>query len=414
MTFNGIHASQFGCTKVTIISDRFTAPMTHQTVVKNGVVITAVCVPTVREISLELLVRERGHQALYTRLEQINDWLMKSGEAKLELRHTKGTYYKARCKNIEPPLFNGLTARLSVVMMCMDYRLYNKHDNKPVAGADPETDNFTFAGKHCLNDMHCMFVLNSKTAVPQVSAHKYEIPGIAGTVRYDDDNLRIAEKAIKGTLYFVNANENGVPITYEEAENRMMEVSAWLVNAGRASLIWDSDITRVYQVEVENEALFSRTQWENGKLDLTLTAQPLAMDAAQGQVEETLSLSAGTAKAMNIASAFPRGMGYDTPLHIEITNTGTAAITDLTIVYKDRYGKTRKTRYYSGGFSLSVGSTLMVDGEDMSSSVGSTNAAKWLYSGDYPIATVGNQSIAIQTASAATVKVIVKANARWV
>lgn len=414
MTFGGIKATQFGCTKVTLISDRFTAQMEYETITRAGVHMATIAVPTVREIEVELLVRAPKIKELYKLIEKIGKWLTEPGEAKLELRHTSGKYYKARCKGIEPPSFSGITARLKVTFVCSDYRLYNLYNDKPVSGADPKADNFTFNGKHCLNDMHCMFVLTSKTAVPQISPFKYEVSGRTGTVRYDDDSLILSEGAIRGTLYFVNQVQDGEMLAFEDAEERMHEVASWLACAGRAEFIWDSDVTRVYQAEVEKESLFDREKWSNGKIGITMTIQPLAMDKSAASVTKALSLAAGAATQMDISAALPRGAGYETPLVVSIKNTGSSAITDLSIYYTDMTGTEQQMRFYGGGFSLSAGQTLTVDGEDISSFVGSTNAGKWLYAGDYPRVKPGAFTIKLKTAAASSVSVTVTARARWI
>lgn len=234
--------------------------------------------------------------------------------------------------------------------------------------------------------MGCLFVMSKRTGVPKIVPYKYEISGMPGTLRYDAPDLPLEEGQMTGTLYFVGRDEDGAPIPFSEAEERLHAVAAWLIAARRAELIMDSDITRAYLAEIESAAAFDRGDWENGKLGITLTLQPLAMDAQAHSAAKVLTLAAGARQAVDLAGAFPRGMGYTTPLVLEIANTGSTAITDLRIAYRDALGQEHVARFYGAGFSLASGQTLKVDGEHTRSSIGSANAAKWLYSGDYPSA----------------------------
>lgn len=414
MEFDGIRPEQMGCVKVLSVSDRFTAATEQQTVTRRGVILASVSVPTVREISAELLVRGKTAEDVRLTLDKLDDWLGTGRMARLRLRHMKGTYYKARCTDIGPPSFSGASARLSVTFTCEDYRLYNLYNDQPVRGADPGTDNFTFAGKHCLNDMGCMFVISRRTGVPQPALYKYEISGLPGTLRYDAPDLPLKEGQLTGTLYFVGRDESGAPLPDGETEERLHGVAAWLIASGRAELMMDSDITRVYLAEIEDEAAFERGDWENGKLGVTLTLQPLAMDAQESGTAKTMTLAAGVRQAVDLAGAFPRGMGYTTPLVLEIANIGSAAVTDLGIVYRDALGRERTTRFFGAGFSLAAGQTLRVDAEHASSSIEGANAAQWLCSGEYPSASPGAEIIWVQTGAAAQVRVTVTARARWV
>ena len=154
MEFAGVKPEQLGCVKVTSVSECFLAEKEWQTVTRRGAVLACVGVPTVRKI-------EAGEISFGVELQ-----LEESGEEKLHFDSMGGTYYKARCTGTEALTYSGASARLKVIFTCVDYRRYRQYDDKPVGGADPCADNFTFGGKHCLNDMGCMFVLDKRTAVP--------------------------------------------------------------------------------------------------------------------------------------------------------------------------------------------------------------------------------------------------------
>ena len=185
MEFVGVKPEQLGCVKVTSVSECFLAEKEWQTVTRRGAVLACVGVPTVRKIEVELLMRAKNRSALPLLLEKVRAWLEESGEEKLHFDSMGGTYYKARCTGTEALTYSGASARLKVTFTCVDYRRYRLYDDKPVGGADPYADNFTFGGKHCLNDMGCMFVLDKETAVPAPVLNKYEVSGMAGTLRFE-------------------------------------------------------------------------------------------------------------------------------------------------------------------------------------------------------------------------------------
>lgn len=411
--FDGIAPEQLGCVKTLSVTDHFEADVEHQTVVRRGRIIASVRVPTVRKIDVTLLARARGKEELENLLGRVHAWLLDPGESELEVSGKKGVYYKARCTDIEPPEYSGPTARVSAAFSCVDYRPYNRYNHLPVDGADPPSDNFTFAGKHCLNDMHCMFVLDSMT-MPDVSPHKYSVSGRPGTIRYDAQEIALGERQLSGSLHFVG--DMGEAMSGEAIASRQHEVASWLILSGRAPLIFDSDITRAYQAELEQGASFSCADWENGKLSVKLTLQPEAADVQPSSLEMTLALSANAAQSFSLADAFPRGLGYPTPLVVEITNTGASAIADLRLFCKDRFGAYAHTRFYGNGFSLAAGQTLKIDGENALFSIGGVSAARYLESGSFPSVSPppGVLALWVRTGAASSVRVRVTAKARWI
>lgn len=414
MIFGGIHPESFGCVKVIGVQDRFVASRELQTVRRAGNVVACISVPTVREIMVEMLARANNTGELMLTLDKLAEWLDETGTARLELEQTEGTYYKARCTDMGDVTYSGPSARFTVTFTCTDYRQYNAYNDQPVSGADPSSDNFTFAGKHCLNDMGCMFVLDKRMGVPAVTISKYDVLGIPGTLRYDQNDLILSEQKISGKLYFVNRTEDGAILADEEIEERLHAVSSWLILAGRAPLILDSDVTRQYLAEIESAADFARTDWENGRLELTLTLQPYSQDVQQESMTTALSLSTGVSKEIDLTGMFARGVGYTTPLIVEITNTGSSAVTSLEIGYTDRLGAARTARLDGGGFSLAAGQTVTVDGEEAGVTIAGQNAMLG-FTGDFPSVSpaTGNLSVSLKSGTAASVSVTVKARARW-
>lgn len=291
--------------------------------------------------------------------------------------------------------------------------LCDQYDDKPVGGSDPYADNFTFGGKHCLNDMGCMFVLDKETAVPAPVLNKYEVSGMAGTLRFERAELMLKERKVSGKLYFVNREQEGARLTDEQVARRMHDVAAWLLQAGRAELVMDADISRSIMAEIEDEASLTCDKWENGVMDISFTEQPLWQDAAMSTATQAVSLAAGTWQTIDLSKVFPRGMGYTTPLTLDVMNTGSAAILDFRIRYRDRLGKQRQTRLYGGGFSLTGGQSLRVDGENLSVVCGGQSMISALCEGDFPSVSPNAVNIEIMSASAAAASVTVSARARW-
>lgn len=414
MIFAGIRPESLGCVKVTSVTDRFVAARDLQTIRRAGSIIASISVPTVREIQVEMLVRANHADELMLTMDKLAAWLEGAGTARLELEQTEGTYYKARCTNMGDVTYSGPSARFTVTFTCTDYRQYNAYNDQPVCGADPASDNFTFAGKHCLMDMGCMFVLDKRMGVPSVSASKYDVLGFPGTLRYDQHDILLSEQTVSGKLYFVSRAQDGAILADGEIEERLHAVSSWLILAGRAPLVFDSDVTRQYLAEIENAADFTRTDWENGRIELKMTLQPYSMDTEAESMTKSMSLSANTAQVIDLSALFPRGVGYVTPLIVEITNSGSSAINALEIGYTDRLGVSRTARLEGGGFSLAAGQTVTVNGEDASVTRAGQSAILG-FTGDFPSVSPapGKQEISVKSGAAASVSVTVSARARW-
>ncbi len=264
-----------------------------------------------------------------------------------------------------------------------------------------------------MNDMGCMFVLDKRTAVPAPVLNKYEVSGMAGTLRFERAELMLKERKVSGKLYFVNREQEGARLTDEQVAQRMHDVAAWLLQAGRAELVMDADISRSIMAEIEDEASLTCDKWENGVMDISFAEQPLWQDAAMSTATQAVSLAAGTWQTIDLSKVFPRGMGYTTPLTLDVMNTGSTAILDFRIRYRDRLGKQRQTRLYGGGFSLTGGQSLRVDGENLSVVCGGQSMISALCEGDFPSVPPNAMNIEIMSASAAAASVTVSARARW-
>lgn len=414
MIFNNVHLASFGHCKVVSWKNNVFTDFDRKELSYRGRLLAAVEVPTLRSVEATVLVRGNTAKDVDKKLKDIGEWLYEAGTAKLFAERDTTHYYLARCTSVSSPERSGASARITVTFTCADNRLYNTYNNQPVATATSDMNNFTFAGKHCLNDMGCVFVLDSLDAVPKAKLNTYEIAGQSGTLRYDSgEGTLYDEKSLSGTLYFVKQSNDGL-MSEEEITKRIHSVASWLGNSDRAKLVLDSDISRYYEAEVEDAQTLSRKDWENGCVKLKMVLQPFASDVEEKSKSESLVLSAGTAKEIDLASLIPDGVGYSTPLRISITNNSATTISDLRIQFYDEKNVLKTMRLYESGFAVSKGQTLTVDSLSMTIENGTTDGVRWLRSGDFPVLSVnGEKKILIQSETAATIDVTVSFNARW-
>lgn len=411
MIFGNVHLASFGHCKVVSWKNNIFTDFERKELSYRGRVLAAVEVPTVRTIEATVLVRGSTVKDVDKKLADIGKWLYDAGTAKLFAERDTTHYYLARCTSASTPERSGASARVTVEFTCADNRLYNVYNDQPIVTAASDMSNFTFAGKHCLNDMGCVFVLESVDALPQAKINKYEIAGQSGTIRYDSgEGTMFAEKTLSGTLYFVKQSRDGL-MAEEEISQRLHAVASWLGNSGRARLVFDSDISRYYEAEVDGSQSLSRKDWENGSIKLKMVLQPYSCSIEQFTVQQSLILSASTAGEISLAAL---EIGYVTPLIIEITNQSATTITDLRIQFYDEKDVLKTMRLQSGGFSLPSGQTLLIDSSSGDITQDGLTGVQWLKSGDFPVISVnGTREIKLISSTAATLGVVVKCNARW-
>ena len=106
----------------------------------------------------------------------------------------------------------------------------------------------------------------------------------------------------------------------------MHDVAAWLLQAGRAELVMDADISRSIMAEIEDEASLTCDKWENGVMAISFAEQPLWLDEAMSAATQAVGLAAGTWQTIDLSKVFPRGMGYTTPLTLDVMDAGSTAL----------------------------------------------------------------------------------------
>lgn len=412
MIFNNRNVNLFSHAKAVKFNVSYYTDFERQEIRKNGFLPYYLEIPTVRVIEVDILVRDNNEYDLDGKIRDIGNWLFEAGESKLICDRDQGKYYKARCTALSKPEFNGRTAKLKATFTCSDYRPYSVLDDKPIGGTGFSLDNFTFGGKHCLNDMKCLFVLEGISAIPTVSRNAYEISGRSGTIRYDDSLATLHEKKLTGSLYFLKDTGSTELMTPTEIFERQHEVASWLINSRRSALILDNDASRQYDAEVIAETDLKTDEWANGKMSVSFVLQPYSYDISQTVLTNTLSLSAGSYKDFSMYDI--SSIGYTTPIVLTIKNTGSSSISDLRIRYYNEDNSAKIMRFYSNGFALAAGSTLIVNSEKPDATLGGSAALKYLYSGDFPVITPkGMKKISLYSNVSTSLSVTAALNVRW-
>ena len=391
MIFGGRSLNSFGPAKVTSWRKSLANDINRQQLSFRGGIIASNELPAVRQIQADILVRGADHDTLMLRLNGIAEWLYGAGVAKLFARQDTSHYYMARCTQITKPVYSGPSARITATFDCVDYRLYTTQTDEAVSGTlESNLDNFTFAGVHCLSGMGCVFIRTKIDALPSARLNKYAIAGVSGTTRYDDRFVVYNEKSLTGNLYFVKGTNHDQIMSQTEIETRMHEVASWLGNAGRAALVFDSDPTRQYMAELEAAQPLSSgetSQWYNGCISIQMVLQPYSEDVASASQTRTFDLTANsTFKGYDFSQAVPNGLGYDTPVIVEISRNSGDAITDLSVETINNDGTGRIIRLKGNNFIIPTYYMfpIVINGVTSDITRGSTSFMEYLYSGDFP------------------------------
>ena len=144
-----------------------------------------------------------------------------------------------------------------------------------------------------------------------------------------------------GSLYFTTD-----PPTQAAAQEMLRKISAWLL-AGRRRLIFDYEPTRFYLAEVTASSKWSYSDWMEGGLDIEFEAQPFAYN-----VDENTASKATTAASNTLTLIATTG--EPAPLKVTVKNTGTAAITGVTVTAGGKKAELTKALNIAAGSSLTI------------------------------------------------------------
>lgn len=213
--------------------------------------------------------------------------------------------------------------------------------------------NFTFDGRHCLRDFDCFYIFNkSRPVSPDSNFRTFEISGADGDLMYGD--VRTHEVVThKGTLYLMHT-----PGSDAAAMRIYRQIGAWL-KAGRRRLTWDFEPDKYLLAEIAAGTDYTESGWPDGGLEIAMRCQPMAYDLQEAVVSLAIADTAAHALAL------PLYTGEPAPVCCDITNTGTAAITGITVVVGS------KQAVFSG-LALAAGQTLLIN---MEAPIGATIGA---------------------------------------
>lgn len=202
--------------------------------------------------------------------------------------------------------------------------------------------NFSFGGLHCLRDFGCIYAEDRGHAIaPQIRRNEYEIAGVPGTILMPGDLPETLE--FDGTLFFLRD-----PPSQAAAQQQLRRIAAWLTS-GRQRLIFDYEPLRYYIASVDGELNWGFSDWIEGGLDVTFTAQPYAY-----ALDETAAsaMTGGTSAQVNFVLA----TGAPAPIRAEILNTGAAPVTGVTLTAGE-------SAVQFSGMNIAPGEALRIDME---------------------------------------------------
>ena len=395
--FNQIYPSQLGRIRVLRVSDRPDRSMEVQNVSKNGQVLASLRAAKVHTITCELLVLGKSRTEITITLERVRRWLLDSGTA--ELQTEPGRHCLAECTGISAPEYRGLSAKVSVTFTC---RSADRN------GTGPESDGFTFAGRHVTADMGCIFLLERTNPIPAVTPYKLSIPGLPGTIRYEE-MPEPEEKMVTGSLYLVKMPEDTEELlSQREIYRRLRKLSAWLVMSGRADLIWDSEPDVTWQAEFSS-AEFDRQDWLNGRLRIQMVLQPVGMGRETSRTV-SLSVQAERPYTMDLTPLFPEGTGFPVPVDVIIRNVR-GSVGRISIATADE-----RAPFIMGArnFRMNSGDILRIMSADRIAFLNGNPAGLFVRSGDYPVLLPDDLSVTFMTDTDAELEITVRTCPRWI
>lgn len=176
---------------------------------------------------------------------------------------------------------------------------------------------FSFNGKHC-RDFGCMWNEDDgRVIVPETLRSEYEIAGRSGTVLLPGETRRCFNYS--GVLTMAQEPKNE-----QEAQKQLRTLAAWL-SAGRCKLVMDYELGRYYWAQLDGRQTWTAKDWFAGQLKVKFLCQPWAY-----AVEETAQTVAGVSSESTILG-INLATGQPAPLRLTVTNTGSTAITGISM-----------------------------------------------------------------------------------
>ena len=393
--FNRIDPSQLGRIRVLRVSDRPDRSMDVQHISRNGHVLASLRTYKTHSVVCEMLILGRSRAEVTITLERLRRWLLDSGTAELET--DSGRVCLAECTGISAPEYRGISAGVSVTFTCRN-----------AGKSDPDTDGFTFAGRHVTRDMGCIFLLDRANPVPAVTPYKLSIPGLPGTIRYEEVP-EPEEKTFSGTLYLLrDATEPDSLITQAETIRRLRKLSTWLLMNGRAPLIWDAEPDISWQAEFVS-AEFDRQEWHNGRLRVQFVLQPVGIGQEVSRTVQ-ISMKANVPCTLDLTDLFPDGTGYPVPVDLLIRDKkGSVGRVSVNCT-----GMTEPFVMGDRSFQMNTGDILRIMGTERVVFLNGKPAGIYVLSGDYPVMPTEDLCVTLLMNTDADLEITARCCPRWV
>ena len=177
---------------------------------------------------------------------------------------------------------------------------------------------FSFNGKHCRRNFGCTWSEDDgRIIVPEIQRSEYEIAGCSGTALLPGETRRNFNYS--GALTMVQE-----PKSEQEAQKQLRTLAAWL-SAGRCKLVMDYEPGRYYWAQLDGRQTWTAKDWFAGQLKVKFLCQPWAY-----AVEETVQVAAGVSSE-STTLGISLATGQPAPLRLTIENTGSSAITGISV-----------------------------------------------------------------------------------
>ena len=393
--FNRIYPSQLGRVRVLRVSDRPDRSMEVQHIARSGQVLASLRTYKTHSVVCEMLILGRSHAEVTITLERLRRWLLDSGTA--EMVTDSGRTYMAECTGITAPEYRGISAGISVTFTCRN-----------AGNSDVNSDGFTFAGRHITRDMGCVFLLDRANPVPTITPYKLSIPGLPGTIRYDEV-LEPEEKTFSGTLYLLRqATEPDGLIPQTEMIRRLRKLSTWLLMNGRAPLIWDAEPEVTWQAEFVS-AEFDRQEWHNGRLRVQMIVQPVGIGQELSRTVQ-VSMKANVSHTLDLTELFPDGTGYPVPVDLIIRNKK-GSIGRISV---NCTGMQKQFVMGDRNFRLNIGDILRIMATERIVFLNGKPAGIYILSGDFPVMSREDLRVTFQTDADADLEITMQCFPRWI
>lgn len=278
--------------------------------------------PETRTIDVDVLLKTSNSKDLYSKSVNLAKFLEATGFEKLILNETPNQYYLAKCIEISQPTITGSSSKFSLKFKCKKYYAYNLSNDKPIINVEEISTNFTYANKHCLNDLGLVFIQDSISILPKSSGYIYKIDGVDGTIR--SDGIMLEELSIKGDLFVTN--KDYTYLSSKELNSKIREIKRWLHQPSRERLIFDNDLEYYYLADCFSEINIKNDKWEQGSINVEFILQPYKYSCKETVLEKEFVFDTNSKLTFDSSDFIS---DYETDFSLKIINQGTIKLSHI-------------------------------------------------------------------------------------